>query len=95
MKCKLMFWTMVATLLAFSCKDGNDALTEDPAPTVRFTITYDGNGHTGGTAPVDTTGYKEGDKALIKSHGDLLKKGYYFTSWNTDRGHWTGAYRRG
>ena len=41
-----------------------------------FTITYNGNGNTGGTAPVDTNEYLYGDPATIMTFGSLVKTGY-------------------
>ncbi len=47
------------------------------------TVTYYGNGHTGGSVPTDSTVYKENDTVTILDKGDLVKTGYLFTGWNT------------
>ena len=46
-----------------------------------YTITYDGNINTGGTAPADTTG--NGSVTLRTNSGTLAKTGYTLTGWNT------------
>ena len=51
--------------------------------TPTYTITYDGNGHTGGSVPTDSTVYKENDTVTILDKGDLVKTGYTFAGWNT------------
>ncbi len=52
-----------------------------------YTVTYNGNGNTGGTAPTDGNGYHAGDPvtALLNS-GGLVKTGYSFAGWNTQAG---------
>ena len=52
------------------------------ASATTYTVSYDGNGNTGGTAPTDQT--KEEDVDLILSGpGTLERTGYNFTGWNT------------
>lgn len=46
-------------------------------------ITYDANGATGGTAPVDNTNYKSGDVATILGQGDLTNGTKTFFGWAT------------
>jgi len=49
-----------------------------------YTITYDGNGSDGGTAPVDNNNpYNHGSDVTVLGEGDLTKSGYNFVSWNT------------
>lgn len=76
----------------FSCYTAGSSVTDlqalyklegsgsGPALVTTYTITYDGNGNTGGTAPssVVTTG-----SFTVASVGDLEKSGYSFTGWNT------------
>jgi uncharacterized protein (TIGR02145 family)/uncharacterized repeat protein (TIGR02543 family) len=48
-----------------------------------FTITYNGNGNTGGTVPVDVNSYETGIIATIKSNsGALAKTGLHFSGWS-------------
>lgn len=44
-------------------------------------ITYDGNGYTGGTVPVDTTDYSAGDYAIVQAPGTMAKDGSTFAGW--------------
>jgi hypothetical protein len=49
-----------------------------------FTVTYDGNGATGGAAPVDSTSYESGDVVTtLANTGGLTKPGATFGYWNT------------
>jgi uncharacterized repeat protein (TIGR02543 family) len=53
-------------------------------PEVFFTVTYDGNGSTGGTPPVDPASpYKSGATVTLLDAGDLSKPGHTFAAWNT------------
>ena len=47
-----------------------------------FTISYSGNGYTGGTVPTEQV-VNAGDSANISSPGTMVKEGYAFTNWNT------------
>ena len=49
------------------------------------TVTYDGNGSTGGTAPVDgSSPYRNGATITVLGNtGSLVKSGYSFANWNT------------
>lgn len=51
-----------------------------PAKTT-YTITYDGNGNSGGSVPSPTTG--AGSVALAVNSGLLVKSGNHFGNWNT------------
>ena len=46
-------------------------------------VTYNGNGSTGGTEPVDTILYEWLDTANVLGLGDLVKTGEGLTHWNT------------
>ncbi|MDP4178926.1 MAG: leucine-rich repeat protein, partial [Bacillota bacterium] len=47
-------------------------------------VSYNGNGNTGGTVPVDNNIYTKDSKAVIlKNTGNLVKTGYTFSGWNT------------
>lgn len=49
-----------------------------------YTITYDGNGNTGGTVPVDANSYQTAANVTVKGNTGLLEKtGATFTGWNT------------
>ncbi len=47
-------------------------------------VTYNGNGAAGGTVPVDTTYYEEGQSVTILGNTEgLTRTGYGFAGWNT------------
>lgn len=48
-----------------------------------FTVTYAGNGNTGGSAPVDGASYPQGATVTVLAPGSLVKAGSTFASWNT------------
>ncbi|MFB8374644.1 InlB B-repeat-containing protein [Paenibacillus taichungensis] len=53
------------------------------APT-KYTVTYDGNGATGGQEPVDTQTYENGDTVTVSDNsGKLVRTGFTFDGWNT------------
>jgi len=57
--------------------------TNPPAP-ITYTMTYDGNGNTGGTAPVDSSSpYSPGSSVTILGEGSLTNTGDDFYAWNT------------
>jgi len=57
----------------------------DPiVPPVFYTITYAGNGNTGGSVPVDSQEYLEGETVVIQDPGDLVRSGHNFIGWNTE-----------
>jgi hypothetical protein len=48
-----------------------------------LTVTYNGNGSTGGTAPKDNNIYEEDTQATVLANtGSLMKTGYVFNGWN-------------
>jgi prepilin-type N-terminal cleavage/methylation domain-containing protein/uncharacterized repeat protein (TIGR02543 family) len=50
---------------------------------VTYSVTYSGNGNTGGSVPVDSNNYANGDLfTILGNTGSLVKTGYTFASWN-------------
>ncbi|MBU6245108.1 MAG: InlB B-repeat-containing protein [Actinomycetales bacterium] len=50
-----------------------------------FSVTYDGNGSTGGTVPVDSTAYTSSATATVLGNtGSLVRTGFTFAGWATD-----------
>lgn len=48
------------------------------------TITYDGNGSSGGAVPTDTNGYLAGSTVVVLGNtGNLVRSGFAFGGWNT------------
>ncbi len=56
-------------------------ITDDEAA-VTYTVSYDGNGSTGGTIPADQT-KTMGIALALQGPGDLQRAGYGFSGWNT------------
>ena len=49
-----------------------------------FTVSYSGNGSTGGSAPVDSHSYTPGSVVTVLGNtGNLTRTGYTFAGWNT------------
>ncbi len=49
-----------------------------------YTVTYDGNGNTGGSAPVDgSSPYNYNSTVTVTGAGSLIRTGYTFAGWNT------------
>ncbi|MCK5688845.1 InlB B-repeat-containing protein [Myxococcota bacterium] len=75
----LLSVSFIAMLVSCGSEDGTSN-----TPTTTYSVTYDGNGHTGGSVPVDTTLYAEGDYFPIAyNNGNLEKTGFVFVAWNT------------
>ncbi|WP_281890457.1 InlB B-repeat-containing protein [Paenibacillus sp. YYML68] len=54
------------------------------AASVQYTVTYNGNGHTGGNVPLDGGSYASGATATVLGNtGTLERTGYTFAGWNT------------
>ncbi len=52
--------------------------------TPSYTVTYDGNGSTGGTVPADSRSYVPNAPVTVAGNtGNLVKTGYTFAGWNT------------
>lgn len=53
--------------------------------TTKVSVTYDGNGNTGGSIPTDSSSpYDVNTSVTVKANsGSLVKTGYTFTGWNT------------
>ena len=51
----------------------------------RYSVTYDGNGNTSGTVPVDSMSpyYADIEATVLGNTGALLETGYLFSGWNT------------
>jgi uncharacterized protein (TIGR02145 family)/uncharacterized repeat protein (TIGR02543 family) len=49
-----------------------------------YNVTYNGNGNTDGTTPVDANAYEQGSSVTVKANtGNLVKTSYTFAGWNT------------
>ena len=50
---------------------------------VNWTLTYDGNGSTGGSVPASPTQYPDGAGVSVLGQTSLVRAGYTFLGWNT------------
>ncbi|MBN2796153.1 MAG: InlB B-repeat-containing protein, partial [Clostridia bacterium] len=49
-----------------------------------YTVTYNGNGNTGGSVPTDGNNYPNGNTVTVLGNtGSLVRTGYTFAGWNT------------
>ena len=49
-----------------------------------YTVTYNGNNNTGGSVPVDSNNYEQGQTVTVLGNtGSLVRVGYSFAQWNT------------
>ena len=73
----------------FTIGSANVVLYAKWAPLPTYTVTYNGNGSTGGTVPIDIKRYLEGAIVTVASQGTLVKSGCIFQGWSTDAD-WSG-----
>ena len=79
-----LFAMLLLSMAACSGGGGDGGGDHDGPPDSTSTITYDGNGNTGGSVPVDSTNYSSGQTVTVLGNtGTLAKTGYLFTGWNT------------
>lgn len=51
---------------------------------IKYTVKYDGNGATGGQAPVNSQTYENGHSVTVADNtGNLVRTGFTFNGWNT------------
>ncbi|MFR3684683.1 MAG: SpaA isopeptide-forming pilin-related protein [Enterococcus sp.] len=50
-----------------------------------FKVTYDGNGHTTGTVPTDSTAYTVGETVALKKPGTMARNEFKFIGWNDEK----------
>ena len=74
----VLFLMTVMGMIYMKC----DNPVNDPPAT--YTVTYNGNGNTGGSVPTDANSYETGATVTIQGNtGSLAKTGHIFISWNT------------
>ena len=55
--------------------------TAPSAFAVSYSVTYNGNGNSGGTVPTDSTIYTVGNSVTVLGQNDLYKTDYTFGGW--------------
>jgi uncharacterized repeat protein (TIGR02543 family) len=57
----------------------------EPPESPSYTVTYNGNGHTSGSAPIDNNSpYLEETWVTVLNQGNIAKTGYSFLGWSQD-----------
>ncbi|MBN1649188.1 MAG: InlB B-repeat-containing protein [Spirochaetales bacterium] len=77
----ILIWVActIASIFFLDCKTEE----ENDSPSV-YSVTYNGNGSTGGEVPVDGNEYEEGQSVTVLGNtGSLALTGHSFTGWNT------------
>lgn len=81
----VLFVFFVVVITSCIIDGGGDGNANDPT----YTVTYEENNSTGGSVPVDATGYEEGESATVPGNSGFLLKinvlgvSYGFAGWNT------------
>ena len=68
--------TLIMSLFLFGCSSSD-------MPTQRYSVTYNANSATGGTAPESQLKAESIDLTLASNSGNLVRTGYTFTGWDT------------
>ena len=81
-KCKWLGIIALVAIIVFSITGCDEVNGNGEKPTT-YTITYNGNEHTGGTVPTDNTPYPSGASVtVLGNQGNLVKTGHSFAGWN-------------
>ena len=76
--------TSYAVAATFAMGSANVTLYAQWTANPTYTVTYNGNGSSGGTAPTDSNNYTTGAAITVQGNtGVLVKTGYTFAGWNT------------
>ncbi len=74
----------------------NTVIKEDGGDTKVYKVTYNGNGHTSGSVPVDNGSYTENETVTVLGNvNGLAKAGYEFTGWTINPDGTGTVYRSG
>ena len=78
---KTVFYSGLIVLFFFiACTEGATPPPDAPV----YYVTYQGNGSTSGSVPVDISAYKEGDHVtVLDNYGNLARISCKFSAWNT------------
>jgi uncharacterized repeat protein (TIGR02543 family) len=60
-----------------------DSIILDTTPPIKYSVTYNENGATGGLVPIDSQTYENGNSVIVANNtGSLVKTGATFNGWN-------------
>ena len=76
-------YTFYARMKATPTSAASTPTTGVTFSTLPYTLTYNGNGNTGGTAPNDSSTYEYGTTVTVLGQGDLERVGHTFSGWST------------
>ncbi|MCI7734553.1 MAG: S-layer homology domain-containing protein [Dysosmobacter sp.] len=76
--------TVATTDTGAAVTAGAHTLVHNYISAPKYTVTYNANGATSGTAPEDTKKYEKNDTVTVLTKGDLAKTNYVFDGWNTE-----------
>ncbi len=80
---KVFLIALSLSIVLISCRSSSETYPST-APNPTYSVTYDGNGSTGGTIPIDSTSYGQGQTVIaLANTGNLVKTGFVFSGWNT------------
>ena len=78
LKFRFVLFSLLFLGLLFGCPNP----TSSPSST--YTVTYNANGASGGSVPMDNNKYQQGATVTVLGNtGTLVKTGYAFAGWNT------------
>ena len=78
----IAWFTLLAALVLPACGGGGGGGGGGGVKAPAYTVTYNGNGNTGGSVPEDTTNYEQGATVTVLGNtGNLIKDGYFFAGW--------------
>ncbi|MFZ2327699.1 MAG: InlB B-repeat-containing protein, partial [Rhodoferax sp.] len=84
LSCNTTYHFRVNGVSSAGTTNGSDASFTTSACPLLYTVTYSGNGNTGGSAPTDATVYASNATVTVASNsGGLTRTGYTFSGWNT------------
>jgi len=84
LSCNTTYHFRVNGVSSAGTTNGGDVSFTTSACPLLYTVTYNGNGNTGGSAPTDATVYASNATITVASNsGGLTRAGYTFSGWNT------------
>lgn len=90
---RALLFVLLSTVIIAACGSGG---TVANSPNHTYAVIYNGNGNTGGSAPVDSTNYQQGQTVVVAGNTEnLVLTNYSFSGWNTQADGSGTAYAQG